>query len=145
MNDEKKKPPPDPDSDSELDFDDLGVVVDDLPPLDDDQVDEADPATLADYLAEFEEGEPVEDEDPAAEEAAAMETAEELTELEGSWIDDGAESPNEELDIGVEEEDVGWSEDDESGEPLGLEDDWFVDESVPTESDDGGEEGTGQH
>lgn len=134
MTDKKKK------SEPELDLDDLGVVVDDLPPLDGDAVDEADPADLADYLADFEDGDAGDEEDGTADPAADEETAAELADLEGSWIDDGVEAPAEELDLGVEEEETGWSGED-SGEVPTLEDEWFVEDGDPVIAEDGGEEG----
>jgi hypothetical protein len=133
MTDKKKKPEP------ELDLEDLGVVVDDLPPLDGDAVDEADPADLAGYLADFESEEAEEGDDPIGQ-STDEETAEELSHLEGSWIDDGAETPAEELDLGVEEEETGWSGEDAEDVPA-LEDDWFVEDGDPAIADDGGEEG----
>jgi hypothetical protein len=134
MSDEKKKPKPD------LDLDDLGVVVDDLPPLDGDAVDEADPAVLADYLAELDDGDPEAGDEPSSGDGFDDEIADDLSHLEGSWVDDDVEPAQEDLPVEVGEEETGWTEEGADETPT-LEDDWFVDESDTVVPDDGGLEG----
>jgi len=136
MSDAKKKRDPDPD------LDDLGSLVDDLPPLDGDAVDEADPEELADYLADFGEGAADADDEHVADLAAVEEAADELEDLEGTWADEITDAPRSDLDIEVEEEDeeTAWSGSGAADTP-DLDDDWFVDDEGGAVADDGGQEG----
>jgi hypothetical protein len=132
MNDKKNKP----------DLDELGIVVDDLPPLDGDAVDEADPEVLAGYLSELEESESfLAEQDEPRSPGDEDEIRSELAHLEQeSWADDGAEADKVEFELEVEEEETGWS-DAGADEVLDLHDDWFVGQSDESMVDDGGEEG----
>ena len=111
MDEKKKQPRPEPE-DPAPELEDLGVVVDDLPPLDGDAVDEADPAVLADYLSEVQETVTEAGDDEVVDDAEGdIETAAELAHLEGeSWFDDGSDERREDLDLEVEEEETGWSD-----------------------------------
>ena len=96
MSDPKKRPRPGP-------GDDL-LEVDELPPMDDDRVEEADPEELADYLSDFEEAPAGDGEDELRDEQGRL--AEELVEIEeGSWIDDGQEAPAGQIPAGAEAQD----------------------------------------
>ncbi|MDD5309797.1 MAG: hypothetical protein PHU25_20975 [Deltaproteobacteria bacterium] len=118
-------------------LDDL-VSEDGLPPLDDDALDDLDPAVTACYLDE-----PVAAaEDPGeGTDAQALEEALACAELE-AVEDDGDGDPAEVgalmecTDADVEDEDRGWSGGDDG---MALEDDWFVDdrEDEPVGADDG--------
>ncbi|MCP4606962.1 MAG: hypothetical protein GY847_41700 [Proteobacteria bacterium] len=113
-----------------------------LPPLDHDEIEEADPEELASFLTTtdeegalllYDEEQPFDDKFNAADSV--------ISPIESSWMEDSGEPAGIEIDTEIEEEQQKWTEGDDV-EAVNLEKNWFIDddEKEVLPEDDGAEE-----